>query len=198
MSATAARFSTRRQLAGADVEGGPRVAEFLEINPMIAHVGFVEAYAVGPGAVQRVEDSHVTFTIFLQEGLQHANRRTPPPRGWPWRRSSRAIFEIVYRGAREREPAGDLRSARPHGVPGARAVHRRREGQQLHRQEALGVRPEQVVYAGDGCLSPDGLVWSSMACLRPSGGCWASSDWSVATTGPLASRDRRRPGSNSV
>jgi hypothetical protein len=27
---------------------------------------------------------------------------------------------------------------------------------------ALGVRPEQVVRAGDGCLSPDGLVWSSM------------------------------------
>lgn len=27
---------------------------------------------------------------------------------------------------------------------------------------ALVVRPEQVVRAGDGCLSPDGLVWSSM------------------------------------
>ena len=26
----------------------------------------------------------------------------------------------------------------------------------------LVVRPEQVVHAGDGCLSPDGLVWSSM------------------------------------
>ncbi len=26
----------------------------------------------------------------------------------------------------------------------------------------LAVRPEEVVHAGDGCLSPDGLVWSSM------------------------------------
>ena len=28
------------------------------------------------------------------------------------------------------------------------------------------VRPEQVVHAGDGCLSPDGLVWSSMVVGR--------------------------------
>ena len=27
---------------------------------------------------------------------------------------------------------------------------------------SLGVRPEQVVRAVDGCFSPDGLVWSSM------------------------------------
>jgi hypothetical protein len=47
---------------------------------MIARVGFVEANAVGPGAVQRVEDSHVTFTIFLQEGYQHRAGRTPPSR----------------------------------------------------------------------------------------------------------------------
>ena len=60
----------RRLLARSDVGGRTAFTGFLESNPMIAHVGFVEAYAVGPGAVQRVEDSHVTFTIFLQEGYQ--------------------------------------------------------------------------------------------------------------------------------
>ena len=37
-----------------------------------------------------------------------------------------------------------------------------RGSRRAHARPALGVRPEQVVHAGDGCLAPDGLVWSSM------------------------------------
>jgi AcrR family transcriptional regulator len=61
-------------------EGVSAPIQFLASNPTIAHVGFVEAYAVGPAAVQRVEDSHIGFTIFLQEGYQYRPRSDPPSR----------------------------------------------------------------------------------------------------------------------
>lgn len=80
-------------------EAGKAFTGFLQGNPMFAHVGFVEAYAVGPAAVQRIEDSHVTFTIFLQEGYQQQPRRAPPSR-LSLEAIITSIFEIVYREAR--------------------------------------------------------------------------------------------------
>jgi AcrR family transcriptional regulator len=83
-------------------EAGRAFTQFLESNPTIAHVGFVEAHAVGPGAVQRVEDSHVAFTIFLQEGFQYAKPSAPPSRV-ALEATITAIFEIVYVQARASE-----------------------------------------------------------------------------------------------
>jgi AcrR family transcriptional regulator len=102
MSATAAAFFTGASWPERMWAAGRAFAQFLDENPMIAHVGFVEAYAVGPGAVQRVEDSHVTFTIFLQEGYQHERGRTPPSR-LALEATITSIFEIVYRQARGRK-----------------------------------------------------------------------------------------------
>jgi AcrR family transcriptional regulator len=102
MSATAGAFFTGASWPERMWAAGRAFAGFLESNPMIAHVGFVEAYAVGPGAVQRVEDSHVTFTIFLQEGYQQKPRRTPPSR-LALEAIITSIFEIVYREARSRK-----------------------------------------------------------------------------------------------
>jgi hypothetical protein len=86
-------------------EAARALTQFLESNPTIAHVGFVEAHAVGPGAVQRVEDSHVAFTIFLQEGFQYAKPSTPPSRV-ALEAIVTTIFEIVYSQTRASE---DLR-----------------------------------------------------------------------------------------
>lgn len=80
-------------------EAGRAFTQFLERNPVIAHVGFVEVYAVGPGAVQRVEDSYIAFTIFLQEGYRHA-RRDPPPSRVALEAIITTIFEGVYLRAR--------------------------------------------------------------------------------------------------
>lgn len=102
MSATAGAFFTGSSWPERIWEGGRAFAGFLERNPMIAHVGFVEAYAVGPAAVQRVEDSHVTFTIFLQEGYQRKPRPKPPTR-LALEAIITSIFEIVYREARRSE-----------------------------------------------------------------------------------------------
>jgi AcrR family transcriptional regulator len=80
------------------------LTQFLEINPLIARVGFVEAYAAGSAAVQRVEDSHLAFTMFLQEGYQHV------PESGLSRLALEAIvmtvFEMVYCRARARSGTG--------------------------------------------------------------------------------------------
>jgi|SRR5580692_277157 AcrR family transcriptional regulator len=102
MSATAAAFFTGASWPERMWAAGRALTGFLESNPLIAHVGFVEAYAVGPGAVQRVEDSHVTFTIFLQEGYQQKSTRAPPSR-LALEAIITSIFEIVYREARGSE-----------------------------------------------------------------------------------------------
>ena len=99
MAVTALAFFAGASWPERSWEAGRAFTQFLEANPTIANVGFLEAYAVGAGAAQRVEDSHVAFTIFLQEGLQH----TPEP-DRPSRVALEAIvssiFEIVYRQVR--------------------------------------------------------------------------------------------------
>jgi hypothetical protein len=49
----------------------------LESDPLVATVGFVEADAVGPSAVQRVEDSHTALAMLLQEGYQYVPEDPP-------------------------------------------------------------------------------------------------------------------------
>ena len=67
----------------------------MDDTPTFAHVGFVEAYAVGPRAIQRVEDSRVAFTIFLQEGYRYQTEGKPPSRV-ALEAIITTIFEIVY------------------------------------------------------------------------------------------------------
>jgi AcrR family transcriptional regulator len=75
------------------------LTDWIEGNPAIAHVGFVESYAVGPTAVQRVDDSLIAFTIFLQEGYQHQPIEHPPS---PQALEAivTCVFEIIYRELR--------------------------------------------------------------------------------------------------
>jgi hypothetical protein len=80
-------------------EAGRAFAQFLESNPLITHVGFVEAHAVGPGASQRVQDSHIAFAIFLQEGYLQVSKHPPPTRA-AVEAIITTLFEIVYHQAR--------------------------------------------------------------------------------------------------
>ncbi len=82
-------------------EGGRALTQLIEDNPLVAHVGFVEAYAVGPTAIQRVEDSALAFTFFLQEGLVYRKQRNPPS-GLAMEVIVTSIFEIIYLQARDR------------------------------------------------------------------------------------------------
>jgi AcrR family transcriptional regulator len=99
MAATAGAFFAGASWPERIWKGALAFTAFLERNPLLTQVGFVEAYAVGPGAVRRVEDSHVTFTIFLQEGYQH-DRGAGGPSRLALEAIITTVFEIVYRRAR--------------------------------------------------------------------------------------------------
>lgn len=80
-------------------EAGQALTQLLQENPRIARIGFVEAYAVGPGAVQRIEDSHTAFMFFFQEGLIQS-AASPPPSRIAMEAMISAVFEIIYLQAR--------------------------------------------------------------------------------------------------
>ncbi len=80
-------------------EGIHATAQFQASYPILAHVGFVEAHAVGLPAVQRVDDSRAAFAIFLHEGFQHTDR---PPSQVMLEAITAAVFELGYSQARNR------------------------------------------------------------------------------------------------
>jgi AcrR family transcriptional regulator len=101
MQATAEAFFSGSDWPQRNWEAGRAFTQFLARNPMVASVGFVEAYAAGPGAVQRLEDSRSAFGMLLQDG-----NRGLAPEERPGLIAVEAIvstiFEIVYRHARAR------------------------------------------------------------------------------------------------
>jgi AcrR family transcriptional regulator len=72
---------------------------FLSREPLLAYLGFVECYALGPGFAARVHDMQLAFTLLLEEGYRQR------PQG---RRLSRAcshlaaatIFEAGFQASR--------------------------------------------------------------------------------------------------
>jgi AcrR family transcriptional regulator len=99
MDVTAGAFFSGATWPERNWEAGRAFTQFLERNPLVANVGFVEAYAVGPGAVQRVEDSHTAFAMLLQEGYQYAPADAQPPR-LVLEAIITTIFEAVYQRVR--------------------------------------------------------------------------------------------------
>jgi AcrR family transcriptional regulator len=99
MTVTASAFFKGSTWPERTWEAGRALAQFLQTNPLIAHVGFVEAGAVGPRAMQRIEDSHTAFTIFLQEGYQYAPQPSPPPQA-ALEAIVTTIYETIYHQAR--------------------------------------------------------------------------------------------------
>jgi AcrR family transcriptional regulator len=83
-------------------EAGRALTQLLDANPLAAHVGFVEAYAIGAGAIQRIEDSHVAFLFFLQEGLAYRPPGAQPPSRAAMEAIVAGVFEIVYMRVRAR------------------------------------------------------------------------------------------------
>jgi AcrR family transcriptional regulator len=102
MTAAATAFFTGETWPERVWEGGRAFAALLENNPMIAHVGFVEAYAVGPAVVQRVEESHLAFTVFIQEGFEFGRRSETHISRVALQAIITTILEIVYLQTRGR------------------------------------------------------------------------------------------------
>ena len=101
MEVTAEAFFSGDSWPERNWEAGRAFTQFLEMNPLVANVGFIESYAVGPAAVQRVEDSHSAFAMLLQEGYRHVSQDARPPRV-VLETIIATTFEIVYLSARGR------------------------------------------------------------------------------------------------
>jgi AcrR family transcriptional regulator len=100
MAATAAAFFVKDSWPERIWEAFRAAAGAVDDTPTFAHVAFVEAYAVGPRAIQRLEDSRIAFTIFLQEGYRSQPQGATPPSRVALEAIITTIFEIVYLQAR--------------------------------------------------------------------------------------------------
>lgn len=111
MAATAGAFFAGKIWPQRIWEAFRATTQSIDDSPAFAHVAFVEAYAVGPRGIQRVEDSRAAFTIFLQEGYRSRPESIPPPSRLALEATITTIFEIVYlrtRASEEPKAAGLL------------------------------------------------------------------------------------------
>jgi AcrR family transcriptional regulator len=79
-------------------EGMRAAMQSVQLNSA-AGFAFVEAYAVGPAAIQRVEESRMAFTIFMREGYRYDARESDPAR-FALEAAVTSVFELIYRQAR--------------------------------------------------------------------------------------------------
>ncbi len=103
MDVTAKAFFAAEGWPRRSWEAGLALTGLLQENPLVAYLGFVEAYAVGQAAVQRIEESHVAFMFFLQEGLLGVGTG-PVPSRLGMEAVVAAIFEIIYLRAQSKDP----------------------------------------------------------------------------------------------
>lgn len=78
-------------------QGIVSASQFQAAYPDMAHMGFVEAHAVGTAAIQRIIDTQNAFTIFLQEGEGYTDE---PPARTGMNGIDSAIFELGYQQTR--------------------------------------------------------------------------------------------------
>ncbi len=73
---------------------------FLSREPLIAYLGFVECYAVGPAFAPRVHDTQLAFTLFLEEGYRQSPRAQSLPSAVP-ELVAATIVEIGFLASRD-------------------------------------------------------------------------------------------------
>jgi len=89
-------------------------SRFLSREPLIAYLGFVECYAVGPRFAGRVHDTQLAFTLFLEEGYRQRPQAPALSRACSALTAS-TIFEAGFQGLR-REAGLHIRGLQPLAV----------------------------------------------------------------------------------
>jgi AcrR family transcriptional regulator len=85
-------------------EGLRAATQSVQRDPTMACAGFVEAYAVGPGAIQRIDEYCNRFAPFVWAGRLDARQGVVPPR-LAVEAIMKAVAEVIYRQAhRTRSP----------------------------------------------------------------------------------------------
>jgi AcrR family transcriptional regulator len=97
-SCTPAFFSARdwpeRVWAGAHAFTG-----YFSREPLLAHLGFVECYAPGPGFASRAHDTQMAFTLFLEDGYRQSPGAARLPRACS-ALTMACIFEAAFQASR--------------------------------------------------------------------------------------------------
>jgi AcrR family transcriptional regulator len=94
-------------------EAGRAFTTFMQTSPALAHVGFVETYAVGADAAQQLEDSVSAFTVFLREGVRQTDGSGRTPSVLALEAVATSVFETAYQQSR-RESSHRMSSLLPH------------------------------------------------------------------------------------
>ena len=92
-------------------EGGLAFTGYLAREPLIAHLGFIECFAVGPGHTLRVHDTQLAFTIFLEEGYRQRPEAEALSRAVS-ALAAASIFEIAFQASRL-GPSFEIRRRQP-------------------------------------------------------------------------------------
>jgi AcrR family transcriptional regulator len=97
----AAGFSSAQEWPERVWQGIHAASQFIATH-QLAYLVHVESHAVGAPAIERIEQSHAAFTIFLQDGNQHTRR---PQSTTGMEAVIAAIFELGYQQfRRQRSP----------------------------------------------------------------------------------------------
>ncbi len=99
MAVTAGGFFSRARWPDRTWAAGLAFTKFFESGPDLAHLGFVEAYAVGASMLRRMDSFHRAFTLFLHEGYTYPARTRHPPRR-ALDAIAAAISELAYEETR--------------------------------------------------------------------------------------------------
>jgi AcrR family transcriptional regulator len=113
MAASAAAFFSAPTWPERVWEAGRALTELLAANPTIAHFAIIDAYTIGPTAIQRFEDLRSAYTIFLEEGRQRSSQDMPPPTNTALEAIAAIVFELTYNQIR-RGRTGQLSRLLPH------------------------------------------------------------------------------------
>jgi AcrR family transcriptional regulator len=87
---------------------------FLQANPAIARLGFVESYALGPHTAKRMDELLDLFTLFLQDGYANSQGSRAPSR-LAIQAIAASIFECAYTESR-RHDSSRMSELLPFGV----------------------------------------------------------------------------------
>jgi len=87
---------------------------FIAREPLLAYLGFVECYALGPDFEVRVHDTQLAFTLFLEDGQRQCGDPTSLPRAFS-ALTTATIFEVAFQATR-RSPHFDIRRVQPLAV----------------------------------------------------------------------------------
>lgn len=94
--------------------GAQAFTGFMAGEPQIAHLSFVECYALGPSFALRVHQAQRAFTLFLEDGYRQGPNARSLSRACSVLTAT-SIFELAFQGAR-RDPSLYMRSLQPLAV----------------------------------------------------------------------------------